>query len=106
MKFGYDPEKKLYCAIKMIKYDEPTLNLKNLQKEIAVLSSLTHPHIVNLIEFIEKVDYIKRNGTKKSVLAIVMELVPGGELFEYVADSGRFSEPVARTYFHQLIEST
>ena len=89
----------------MIKYDEPSLNLKNLQKEIAVLSSLKNSHIVNLIEFIEKVDYIKRNGTKKSVLAIVMELVPGGELFEYVADSGKFNESVARTYFHQLIES-
>jgi len=34
-----------------------------------------------------------------------MELVPGGELFEYVADSGRFSEEAARTYFRILIES-
>jgi len=34
-----------------------------------------------------------------------MELVPGGELFEYVADTGRFAEPVARAYFKQLIET-
>lgn len=32
-----------------------------------------------------------------------MELATGGELFDYVATTGRFSEPIARFYFHQLI---
>jgi serine/threonine protein kinase len=105
VKLGYDPATNMYCAIKIIKYDQPSLNLKNLQKEIAVLSSLSHPNIVNLIEFMEKADYVKKNGTKYTALAIVMELVPGGELFEYVADSGRFTELVAKSYFHQLMDT-
>jgi len=105
VKLGYDHDTNKYCAVKMIKHDHPSLNLKNLQKEIAVMSSLSHPNIVNLIEFIESAEYVKKNGLKYKVLAIVMELVPGGELFEYVADSGRFSETVARTYFHQLVET-
>jgi serine/threonine protein kinase len=38
-------------------------------------------------------------------MAIVMEYAGGGELFEYVANTGRFTEPVARTYFHQMVEA-
>ena len=34
----------------------------------------------------------------------MLELATGGELFDYVATTGRFSEPIARFYFRQLIE--
>jgi len=54
---------------------------------------------VNLIEYVESGDYTKKNGNTYKAVGIVMELVPGGELFEYVADTGRFAEPVARAYF-------
>jgi len=57
------------------------------------------------VEFIEVAEYHKKNGKSYKALAIVMVLVPGGELFEYVADTGRFSETVARSYFRQLIET-
>lgn len=89
----------------MIKHSHPSLNIKTLKKEIEILQALKHPNIVNLIEFHESIDYVKKNGTSYKVVCIVMELVPNGELFEYVADSGRFSEPVARTYFQTIIES-
>lgn len=36
---------------------------------------------------------------------IAMELAQGGELFEYVAQTGTFSEVIARSYFHQLIDA-
>lgn len=42
---------------------------------------------------------------KKVVNYIVLELAQGGELFDFVANSGRFNEKVARTYFHQLIDA-
>lgn len=42
---------------------------------------------------------------KKVVDFIVLELASGGELFDFVANSGRFNEKVARTYFYQLIEA-
>ena len=69
------------------------------------MKALSHPNIVNLIEFQESADYVKRDGRKVKVVDIAMELAQGGELFEYVADSGRFSESVARFYFKQVIES-
>eukprot|EP00331_Platyophrya_macrostoma_P019324 CAMPEP_0176465988 /NCGR_PEP_ID=MMETSP0127-20121128/37619_1 /TAXON_ID=938130 /ORGANISM="Platyophrya macrostoma, Strain WH" /LENGTH=406 /DNA_ID=CAMNT_0017859059 /DNA_START=31 /DNA_END=1252 /DNA_ORIENTATION=- len=69
------------------------------------MKTLSHPNIVNLIEFNESIDYVKRDGRKVKVVAIAMELAQGGELFEYVADSGRFSESTARFYFKQIIET-
>ena len=46
----------------------------------------------------------KENGKKEAVIYIVLELATGGELFDYVATTGRFSETIARFYFRQLIE--
>jgi len=43
--------------------------------------------------------YEKSNGSKKEVSYIALELAKGGELFDFVALSGRFKEPVARYYF-------
>jgi len=105
VKLGFNPATNNYCAIKIIKHSHPSLNMKTLKKEIEILAELKHPNIVNLLEFHESIDYVKKNGQSYKVVAIFMELVPGGELFEYVADSGRFSEETARTYFRIIIET-
>jgi len=76
-----------------------------VEKELDILSSLKHPNIVKLIEIRENEDYIKKNGSSYKVLAIILELVVGGDLFEYIAITGRFCEEVARTYFKMLIET-
>ena len=39
------------------------------------------------------------NGTKKNVTYIVLELAGGGELFDFIAQSGKFTESIARYYF-------
>ncbi len=46
----------------------------------------------------------KENGKKENVIYIVLELATGGELFDYVATTGKFDEKIARFYFRQLIE--
>eukprot|EP00331_Platyophrya_macrostoma_P004183 CAMPEP_0176420778 /NCGR_PEP_ID=MMETSP0127-20121128/8794_1 /TAXON_ID=938130 /ORGANISM="Platyophrya macrostoma, Strain WH" /LENGTH=441 /DNA_ID=CAMNT_0017801409 /DNA_START=154 /DNA_END=1479 /DNA_ORIENTATION=- len=89
----------------MIKLAEPSLNMKNLKTEVAIMQNLKYPHIINLIEFHETAEYYKKSGKVDKVVAIVMELARGGELFEYVANTGRFDEVEARTYFHQLIDT-
>ncbi len=60
------------------------------------LKDLSHPNIVNIIEAVDNADYVKKNGQVQKVLYIVIELAPGGELFDFVASTGRFSEQEAR----------
>ena len=61
---------------------------------------LKHENILNLFEYKENDEYVKRNGEKRNVMFIALELAEGGELFEYVSNCGAFSEDVARTYYH------
>jgi len=105
VKLGYNPVNKQYSAVKIIKHSHPDLDLKDINREIDILTKLKHPNIINLIEFHESIDYIKKDGRSYKCVAIVTELAEGGELFNYIAESGRFSEEVARTYFRILIET-
>ena len=64
-----------------------------IKKEIAVMKLVKQRHVVNLIEVL----------VSRSKVFIVLELVTGGELFERIANSGRFDEQTARHYFQQLV---
>lgn len=73
--------------------------IKNFQSEINTLRNLKHPNLINLIAFSDegKITHLK-GGVKKevnNVIYLVLELAVGGELFDYVALGGRFTEPVA-----------
>ena len=72
--------------------------------EVQTMSQLSHANIVNLVEYSQEGIVVKSNGAKESVIYIVLELATGGELFDYVATTGRFSEVISRFYFRQLIE--
>lgn len=69
-----------------------------LQNEVKAMSLINHINVVNQIEY--GVDmYNKTSGKTKEVSYIVLELASGGELFDFIAHSGRFEEPLARFYF-------
>lgn len=74
-----------------------------MQTEVQTLKSLHHPNIVNLIE-VGKGNISNPKKGSKSVDYIVLELVAGGELFDFVANSGKFNEPIARYFFGQFME--
>ena len=65
---------------------------------------MSHLNIINLIEYSKEGILEHKNGVKEPVIYIVLELATGGELFDYVAITGRFSSRIARFYFRQLIE--
>ena len=73
--------------------------------EAKVMSQLDHPNIIKLYEFGESGVFEKSNRKQITVSYLVLELITGGELFEYVALTGRFSDRLARHYFKQLIEA-
>lgn len=72
--------------------------------EVQTMVNLNHPNIVNLIEYSKDAVEEKEDGRKIPVICIALELAPGGELFDYVATTGKFSDEISRFYFKQLIE--
>ena len=63
------------------------------------MSLLNHANVVKL-KFAGEDDYINEEKQKsKRVYFIVLELAKGGELFDFLAISGKFSEPMARYFF-------
>ena len=77
-----------------------------LHQEVQALKLIRHKNVPLFVEFYESVLYVKKNGQKYEVAAIVMEYVQNGDLFDYIIASGKgFPEAVARTLFRSLIES-
>ena len=73
------------------------LNL--VENEIKMMEKLDHPNLVKLVDYSDSDSYMKEDGSKKDVFYMALELCSGGELFDFIAQTGAFSEPVARYYF-------
>lgn len=73
--------------------------------EIKCMESFEHPNIVRMIDYSDDSDAIKEDGSKLPVNYIAMEYAENGEIFDFIAESGKFSEREARFYFHQLIDA-
>eukprot|EP01112_Ceratiomyxa_fruticulosa_P014335 TRINITY_DN40_c0_g1_i1.p1 TRINITY_DN40_c0_g1~~TRINITY_DN40_c0_g1_i1.p1 ORF type:complete len:544 (+),score=74.93 TRINITY_DN40_c0_g1_i1:255-1886(+) len=73
--------------IKNLRMDE------KIRREIQNMKLFRHPHIIKLYEVIET----------PTDIFMVMEYVPGGELFEYIVQHGRLSADEARRYLQQII---
>jgi serine/threonine protein kinase len=71
-----------------------------LLNEVNCLAKVgNHKNIVQLKEFGEGV-VEKPNGKSYGVLYVVMELIQGGEVYDFIANTGGLSEMTARYFFH------
>ncbi|KAJ3433177.1 protein kinase [Anaeramoeba flamelloides] len=97
VKLAIDQRTSQKVAIKIIsKKKLKDLNLDTkIKREIQAMKIFCHPHIVRLYEVIESVDY----------LYLVIEYVPGGELFDYLVERDSLSEQEARKFFQQIISA-
>jgi len=66
-----------------------------LTNEVRVTKKANHLNIIELYDQIESEDS----------LYLVLECADGGELFEMIVADGRFSEPVAKVYFLQMLNA-
>mmetsp|Transcript_4340 Transcript_4340/g.5033 ORF Transcript_4340/g.5033 Transcript_4340/m.5033 type:complete len:399 (+) Transcript_4340:354-1550(+) len=83
-------------AVKLIKRNEMSRHEKiALQKEIDILASLDHRNVVKLY------DHFQDEQTS----LIVMEYVPGGELFKQVEKKDRYTEKDSRRIVRTLAEA-
>lgn len=83
-------------AIKIMKPQE-VKDKGDIEREINILKLLKHPNIVELYESIHD----EANGK----VYLVLELVNGGELFDYIVARGRVKEKEARKLFRQIISA-
>lgn len=94
VKMGRDCNNTRY-AIKIMKQSEEIQEC--IDSELEVLQHLKHRNIVRLVEVNQGYQVHPKKG-RKLVKFIVLELVGGGEFFDFVALGGALSEPQARFY--------
>uniref|UniRef100_A0A8C3TGC2 non-specific serine/threonine protein kinase n=1 Tax=Chelydra serpentina TaxID=8475 RepID=A0A8C3TGC2_CHESE len=83
-------------AIKIIdKSQLDAVNLEKIYREVQIMKMLDHPHIIKLYQVMET----------KSMLYLVTEYAKNGEIFDYLANHGRLSEPEARRKFWQILSA-
>ena len=56
-----------------------------MQNEIDILRQVDHPNIVKLVDFYEDPGHY----------CLIMEMMSGGELFDYITEKENFSEELA-----------
>uniref|UniRef100_A0A8B9THV0 non-specific serine/threonine protein kinase n=1 Tax=Anas platyrhynchos TaxID=8839 RepID=A0A8B9THV0_ANAPL len=84
-------------AIKSIRKDKikDEQDLVHIRREIEIMSSLNHPHIIAVHEVFE-------NSSK---IVIVMEYASKGDLYDYISERQRLSEQEARHFFRQVVSA-
>uniref|UniRef100_A0A7N5K4G5 non-specific serine/threonine protein kinase n=1 Tax=Ailuropoda melanoleuca TaxID=9646 RepID=A0A7N5K4G5_AILME len=88
-------------AIKSIRKDKikDEQDLMHIRREIEIMSSLNHPHIIAIHE---------GRGvtvTNSSKIVIVMEYASRGDLYDYISERQRLSEQDARHFFRQIVSA-
>ena len=76
---------------------------KMVENEVAYIKELRHKHIIEMLDEGWNT-YTKKDGSQKDVYYIVLENAKGGEIFDYIEESGPFSEDESRYYFRQLLD--
>lgn len=84
-------------AIKSIRKDKirDEQDMVHIRREIEIMSSLSHPHIISIYEVFENKDKI----------VIIMEYASKGELYDYISERRRLSERETRHFFRQIVSA-
>lgn len=80
----------------------------NLQREISAMQLVAgHPHTVSVKEVLLDVSKPKKRqiGQFVKCILLVLEICSGGELFDYLMHTSKFSELTCRTYWRQMCEA-
>lgn len=77
--------------------------METLKHEVDVYRTCDHPYMVRLYEFKENSEWVKSDGRKVPVAYIALELITGGEFFDYIALKP-FDVATCRYYFKQMLQ--
>ena len=97
VKLVYHNPTREFCACKIV--PKSRINTPGLQQrfelEIRINQQLHHPGIVQIFDLLKD----------ENNYYIVMEFCPNGELFQFIVDRQRLSEPDAQPIFRQILET-
>ncbi|KAF7694242.1 NUAK family SNF1-like kinase 1 [Silurus meridionalis] len=84
-------------AIKSIRKEKikDEQDMVHIRREIEIMSSLRHTHIISIYEVFENKDKI----------VIVMEYASKGELYDYISERRKLSERETRHFFRQIVSA-
>ncbi|CAD8211732.1 unnamed protein product [Paramecium pentaurelia] len=68
------------------------------------IQNIEHPAILKIVQIRNEGIYTKKNNTLLNRSCVIYEYPTGGELYEYLFQTGKFHEAQARVYFKQLVE--
>eukprot|EP01084_Bolivina_argentea_P202092 345353_1 len=107
VKKGYDRKDGRVVALKFTskaKGDWSASQSKQIQNEIEALRQIKDKHVLQLLAYNLNAKYPQKDGLIIPSVLLVLEYLPGGELFDILYYTSALTETIARTYFKQLIE--
>jgi len=75
-----------------------------VKTEIKSMIRITSPHVMKLFAYNLNCKYPKKDGSEINTILLVLELCPGGELFDILYYTQQLDEVTARTYFVQMMK--
>jgi len=78
---------------KRVKSSRRGVTREDIKREVEILANVSHQHIISLHEVFEN----------KTEVVLILQLVRGGELFDYLSDRDYLREPEARIFIKQIL---
>eukprot|EP01083_Nonionella_stella_P181773 652216_1 len=107
VKKGYDRKDGRVVALKFTskaKGDWSASQSKQIQNEIEALRQIKDKHVLQLLAYNLNAKYPQKDGLIIPSVLLVLEYLPGGELFDILYYTSALTETIARTYFKQLMD--
>lgn len=77
--------------------------ISEINTELEALGTIDHANVVKILDYHAETEYTTRNGQGITCYMIVLELCPGGDLFDILYYTGPLDEKVSRTIFSQIV---
>ncbi|XP_005991710.1 death-associated protein kinase 2 [Latimeria chalumnae] len=84
-----------FIKVRKCKTSRLGLERESIEREVMVLHDLEHPNIMRLFDIFES----------KSEVVLILELISGGELFDFIAEKDALTEEGAIQFLQQILEA-
>ena len=104
VKLAKDEETGDLVALKMSKDSQSDSHIRMFRNEWKILKMMEHKSLVKYRDSEENFKYIDENDKRRRANYLAIDIWTNGELFDWVAETGKFEEDLARSVFQQIVE--